>query len=187
MSPEQIIADARRQGRVALDEAFRQASACESLSIPVPRGCFAKTAADAAAKVQALSPPLVAKVVSANLLHKSDVGGVRLDLSDAAAVRDAVAAMSEIAAIRSAGIDGWLVEEMAPKGAGGGDRGLPRSAVRADGDGGSRRHLRGDSAGRRVPHLPDRCRRCARHARRTQGCGSARRRPRTARQSTRPR
>jgi acyl-CoA synthetase (NDP forming) len=115
VSPEEIIAETRRHGRVALDESSGK-RLLQSLSIPVPRGCFAKTAEDAAAKVQALSPPLVAKVVSANVLHKSDVGGVRLDLGDAAAVRDAVTAMSEIPAIRSAGIDGWLVEEMVPKG-----------------------------------------------------------------------
>jgi acyl-CoA synthetase (NDP forming) len=115
VSPEEIIADARRQGRLALDEASGK-RLLQSVSIPVPRGCFAKTVEDAIAKIQALNPPLVAKVVSANLLHKSDVGGVRLDLDGAAAVRDAVAEMAEIAAIRAAGIDGWLVEEMAPKG-----------------------------------------------------------------------
>ena len=115
MNPEQIIAEARRQGRTALDESSGK-RLLQSISIPVPRGFFAKTAEDAAAKVNALSPPLVAKVVSAKVIHKSDVGGVRLDLKDAVAVRDAVAFMSEIPAIRSAGIDGWLIEEMAPNG-----------------------------------------------------------------------
>ncbi len=115
MSPEEIIADARRQQRTALDEASGK-RLLQSVSIPVPRGLLARDAEDAAAKAQALTAPLVVKVVSANILHKSDVGGVRLHLRDAAAVRDAVAAMSEIPAIRAAGIDGWLIEEMAPKG-----------------------------------------------------------------------
>jgi acyl-CoA synthetase (NDP forming) len=115
VSPEEIIADARRHGRTALDEASGK-RLLQSVSIAVPRGLVARDAEDAAAKARALTAPLVAKVVSANLLHKSDVGGVRLHLKDATAVRDAVAAMSEIPAIRAAGIDGWLIEEMAPKG-----------------------------------------------------------------------
>jgi acyl-CoA synthetase (NDP forming) len=115
VSPEEIIAEARRQGRDALDELAGK-RLLRSVSIPVPRGCLARDAEDAAAKASELAPPLVAKVVSANILHKSDVGGVRLRLADAAAVRDAVAAMSDVPAIKAGGIDGWLVEEMAPAG-----------------------------------------------------------------------
>jgi acyl-CoA synthetase (NDP forming) len=115
VTPEQIIADARRQGRLALDEASGK-RLLQSVSIPVPRGLLARDADDAAVKAQALTPPLAAKVVSANLLHKSDAGGVRLHLHDATAVHEGVTAMSDIPAIRAAGIDGWLIEEMAPKG-----------------------------------------------------------------------
>ncbi len=115
MSPEEIIADARRQGRLALDEASGK-RLLHAMSIPVPRGFLARDADDAAAKAQMLTPLLVAKVVSGKLLHKSDVGGVRLHLKDATSVRDAVNAMAEIPAIKAAGPEGWLVEEMAPKG-----------------------------------------------------------------------
>jgi acyl-CoA synthetase (NDP forming) len=115
VNPEQIIAEARREGRLALDEASGK-RLLQSVLIPVPRGYLARDADDAAAKARALTPPLVAKVVSAKLLHKSDVGGVRLHLDDATAVRDAVMAMGEIPAIRAAGAEGWLIEEMAPKG-----------------------------------------------------------------------
>jgi acyl-CoA synthetase (NDP forming) len=115
VSPEEIIAEARRQGRNALDELSGK-QLLHSVSIPVPRGFVARDVEDAATKAEALAPPLVVKVVSANILHKSDVGGVRLHLADAAAVRDAVAAMSEVPAIKAGGIDGWLVEEMAPAG-----------------------------------------------------------------------
>jgi acyl-CoA synthetase (NDP forming) len=115
VSPEEIIAEARRQGRSALDEASGK-RLLQSFSIAVPRGLVARDAEDAEAKAKALTPPLVAKVVSSNVLHKSDVGGVRLNLADAMAVREAVAAMGEVAALKAAGIEGWLVEEMAPAG-----------------------------------------------------------------------
>ena len=102
MSPEEILADARRQGRLALDEASGK-RLLQSVSIPVPRLVLARDADDAAAKAQGLTPPLVVKVISAKLLHKSDVGGVRLHLKNSVAVRDAVIAMAEIPAIKAAG------------------------------------------------------------------------------------
>jgi acyl-CoA synthetase (NDP forming) len=115
VSPEEIFAEARRQGRPSLDEVSGK-RLLQSVSIQVPRGFLARDADDAATKAKALTPPLVAKVVSAKVLHKSDVGGVRLHLNDAAAVRDAVLAMGDIPAIKAAGAEGWLIEEMAPKG-----------------------------------------------------------------------
>jgi acyl-CoA synthetase (NDP forming) len=111
----QIIAEARGQGRIALDETAGK-RLLASASIPVPRGVVARDAVEAAAAAAGLIPPLVVKVVSRNLLHKSDVGGVRLGLPDVAAATSAIAAMSAVPAIAAAGIDGWLIEEMAPKG-----------------------------------------------------------------------
>ena len=59
---------------------------------------------------------LSCEVVSQQILHKSDVGGVRLGLEDATAVRDAVLEMAERPAIKAKGFDGWLVEEMGAAG-----------------------------------------------------------------------
>ena len=115
MEPEQIIAEARREGRVALDEASGK-RLLASFGIAVPRHVVAQDPDDAAHKAQTLDPPLVAKVISPDILHKSDAGGVRLHLKDAAAVRDAIAAMRNIPAIWSSRVEGWLIEEMAPKG-----------------------------------------------------------------------
>src|SRR5690606_24634445 len=60
--------------------------------------------------------PFVVKVISPEILHKSDVGGVALGLADAAAVEAAVDAMTRKPGIASAHVEGWLVEELAPAG-----------------------------------------------------------------------
>ena len=65
--------------------------------VPVPDGRL--TDADGAvAAAAALGVPVVVKAVAAHLAHKSDVGGVALDLTDGDAVRGAVAAMADLSA-----------------------------------------------------------------------------------------
>jgi hypothetical protein len=54
--------------------------------------------------------------MSPDILHKSDVGGVKVGLTDAAAVADAIRAMQAVPAIAKARVEGFLVEEMAPRG-----------------------------------------------------------------------
>ncbi|HBK05036.1 MAG TPA: CoA-binding protein [Acetobacteraceae bacterium] len=74
-----------------------------------------KEAADAAER---LGFPVVLKVQSPELPHKTEAGGVRLNLGSRQAVTDAYTTM--LADVRShapeAGIDGVLVQSMAPKG-----------------------------------------------------------------------
>jgi acetate---CoA ligase (ADP-forming) len=77
----------------------------------------AQAAADADAAVaaaQRLGYPVVLKLLSAEVLHKSDVGGVRLNLRDADVVRAAHAAILADAARLAPGasIDGVLVAPM---------------------------------------------------------------------------
>lgn len=109
-----IVAEARAAGRAALNEAeakrvltaFGITAPTGRLLPPVPMSGFAT----------GLAPPLVLKVVSRGILHKTESGGVRLHLSDEAAAVHAMADMGR--RIESAGhhIDGWLLEEMAPAG-----------------------------------------------------------------------
>jgi acetate---CoA ligase (ADP-forming) len=71
--------------------------------------------ADAAvAAAEALGYPVVLKIVSPDITHKSDVGGVALGLRDAAAVRAACVAMQAGVARQAPGaqIDGLLVAPM---------------------------------------------------------------------------
>ena len=115
MTPQAIIAAARRAGRRALGEADGKRLVA-AYGVPVPRTVMVADAAFPESSIAALRPPLALKVVSPAILHKSDVGGVRLDIADAAGLRDAIAAMARIPAIRDTPRDGFLVEEMAPSG-----------------------------------------------------------------------
>jgi acyl-CoA synthetase (NDP forming) len=71
-----------------------------------------------AAAASAMNFPLALKIVSPDILHKTEVGGVVLGLTDAEAVADAAAAMLTRvdAAQPDATVDGFLLSEMAPAG-----------------------------------------------------------------------
>ena len=109
------IAEARRQGRAALDEhGAKQVLA--AYGIAVPRGVVVADATEVSRAIKALTPPLVVKLVSPDALHKSDVGGVKLNLADADAVKEAIEAIAAAAAPHGIPIEGFLIEEMAPAG-----------------------------------------------------------------------
>ncbi|MCD0497761.1 acetate--CoA ligase family protein [Achromobacter sp. MY14] len=86
--------------------------------LPVPDCTLATDANAAVAAAARAAGPVVLKVVSPDILHKSDVGGVKLNLSGEDAVRQGHAAILD--SIRThcpnARIDGVLVAPMAPKG-----------------------------------------------------------------------
>jgi len=69
------------------------------------------TAEEAVAAAQRFGFPVVMKILSPDILHKSEIGGVLLDVSDAGAVRDGFALLLERAkkAAPSARIEGVLV------------------------------------------------------------------------------
>ncbi|HEX2594312.1 MAG TPA: acetate--CoA ligase family protein, partial [Rhizomicrobium sp.] len=83
-------------------------------AIPVARSLFAATPKDAAACAKKIGGPVVLKIVSQDIVHKSDVGGVALDLMGSAAVTAAAQAMLDhiAQAAPNARIDGFLVQEM---------------------------------------------------------------------------
>ncbi|WP_169804402.1 acetate--CoA ligase family protein, partial [Polaromonas jejuensis] len=69
------------------------------------------TAADAVAAAQALGFPVVMKILSPDILHKSEIGGVLLNVASAGAVGDGFATLMERAkqAAPEARIEGVLV------------------------------------------------------------------------------
>ena len=109
------IAEARAAKRAALDELAGK-RLLASFGISVPKSVLVQDADAAAAACGSLKPPLVLKVVSPDILHKSDAGGVKVGLEGAVEVGDAVRAMMKHPAIGNARIDGFLLEEMAPAG-----------------------------------------------------------------------
>jgi acyl-CoA synthetase (NDP forming) len=115
MTPNELIAAARKQGRRALDEAAGKALLAQ-YGVTVPKTCVVQGPDDVEEALKALKPPFVVKVVSPDILHKSDAGGVRVRLNTPHEVREAIRAMAEQPKIRSARVEGWLIEEMAPEG-----------------------------------------------------------------------
>ncbi len=79
---------------------------------------LAKNAADAVRLADEMGYPVVMKIVSSQIIHKSDAGGVKINLADAAAVENAFEAIVNNAKAfnAEAQIDGVLVQKMAPKG-----------------------------------------------------------------------
>jgi succinyl-CoA synthetase beta subunit len=112
---QELIAEARRAKRTALDE-FDGKRLLEAYGIAVPRSILVQDVREAAEACKKLHSPLVLKVVSPDILHKSDVGGVRTGLEGKAEVEEAIRVMMKLLASGSARIDGFLLEEMAPAG-----------------------------------------------------------------------
>jgi acetyltransferase len=81
-------------------------------------GDLAADADEAVAIAEIISYPVVIKIVSQQILHKSDMGGIALNLSTANEVKVAVNEMRHKIqkAAPDAEIKGFLVEKMAPKG-----------------------------------------------------------------------
>ncbi|MDD1775810.1 MAG: acetate--CoA ligase family protein [Candidatus Methanomethylicus sp.] len=63
-----------------------------------------------------LGYPLVMKIVSPDILHKSDVGGVILNIKDSQGAKEAYGKIEEIKTKTGCMLEGALVEQMAPPG-----------------------------------------------------------------------
>jgi acyl-CoA synthetase (NDP forming) len=72
----------------ALDEVASK-KLLKAYGIPVSKEAIATTSAEAVTIAKTIGFPVVAKVVSAEILHKSDIGGVVLNINSAAEVRKA--------------------------------------------------------------------------------------------------
>ncbi|MDP6606166.1 MAG: acetate--CoA ligase family protein [Dehalococcoidia bacterium] len=111
------IAEARADGRTLLTE-VESKQLLHDAGIPVTQARFAAGADEAVAAAEEIGFPVVLKIVSGDIAHKSDVGGVALDLADADAVRSAHAAMLEAvkATAPDGTVDGVSVQQMAQPG-----------------------------------------------------------------------
>jgi Acyl-CoA synthetase (NDP forming) len=89
----------------------------ETCQIPVPRYAVATTPEEAEAKAAAIGFPLVAKIVSPQVVHKSDAGGVITGIASAEAAKKAFTAITANVRAASPGaeIRGVILEaEQAP-------------------------------------------------------------------------
>lgn len=117
MSFESVLAQARAEGRTLLNEVEAK-SVLKDAGVSVATTTLATNRAEAQSQAESAGYPVVLKVVSPDIAHKSDVGGVKLNLKD----KDAVgAAYDEILvnskkAVSNARINGVAVQHMAPQG-----------------------------------------------------------------------
>ncbi len=108
-----IIAEATAEEQVWLD-APRLQQLFDCYGIPIARSAKAVTPTDVARTSAEFGAPVVIKILSPDITHKSDVGGVVLNLEDPAAAKAAAEAMLVRIAKNApkAKIDGFLVQEM---------------------------------------------------------------------------
>lgn len=85
---EKIIETAKKENRTLLDE-YESKQILEAYEIPTVPTKIAKTAKEAVEQAQKMGFPLVLKLYSKTITHKSDVGGVKLNLTDIQAVEKA--------------------------------------------------------------------------------------------------
>ena len=90
----------------------------EAYGLDLIPGRTAVNAKQAVGIANDLGYPVAVKVVSPQVLHKSDLGGIALGLDSEKAVEDAVEKMQRkiLEAVPDAEIKGYLIEKMAPKG-----------------------------------------------------------------------
>ncbi len=114
---EQIIASAAAAARTALSE-IESKQLLQALGVAVTIPQAALNADEAAAAAARIGLPVVLKVLSPEVSHKSEVGGVALGLSSEREVRDAFARIRTSLAERAPGarFDGVAVDRMARPG-----------------------------------------------------------------------
>jgi acetyltransferase len=109
----QVVGDAASRGHEWLDPAQSQAL-LSAFGIPAVRTVHAGDAAQAAAAACDIGFPVAMKAVSQQLVHKSDAGGVALDLASRQQVADAAVKMRQRIARESpqARVQGFALQPM---------------------------------------------------------------------------
>ncbi|TPQ42554.1 acetyl-CoA synthetase [Bradyrhizobium guangdongense] len=100
-----IVSSSKASARAVLEKALKQAQGAaldevaskkllKAYGIPISKEGIAQTPAEAVKLAKQIGFPVVAKLVSAEILHKSDIGGVVLNLNSAAEVKKAFNAIT---------------------------------------------------------------------------------------------
>ncbi len=112
-----IIQKARQDGRDALTE-MEAKQVFEAYQMPVTHSKVSTSEDEAVSLAREIGYPLVMKIVSPQILHKSDAGGVKVNIKDEEGVRNAYNQILKNAKAYKADaeIHGILVQEMAPAG-----------------------------------------------------------------------
>jgi len=107
----QAILKDRGAGWLSAEE-VRQVLA--ALALPLPRGGVCRTSDEAAQLAKEIGFPVALKLASRQIVHKTEVGGVQLNLLNEASVRQAFAAIHDRLAVENKlnAFDGVLVQPM---------------------------------------------------------------------------
>jgi acetyl coenzyme A synthetase (ADP forming)-like protein len=82
-----VFKKVRADGRLQIGDAEAR-DVLEAYHIPIPASKLCSTADEAVAFAEEIGYPVVMKITSPDILHKTDIGGVRLNVQSAAEVRD---------------------------------------------------------------------------------------------------
>lgn len=113
----QIIAGAREDGRDSLTE-IEAKQVFAAYGLPVTKNALAKNEDEAVKLAEEIGFPIVMKIVSPDILHKSDAGGVKVNLKNTEEIRSAFKTIMDNAKAYKADADihGVVIQEMAPWG-----------------------------------------------------------------------
>lgn len=114
---EQALSAVREQGRTKVGDAESRQIA-QAYGIVMPRSELARDEEQAVTIAEEIGYPVAMKIASPDILHKTDIGGVKLNLVSASDVRDAFDLLMYRANryMPQADIWGALVQEMVPQG-----------------------------------------------------------------------
>ncbi len=112
-----MIDQVRQENRLTIGDAESR-QVLQAYGLRIPQSEIADTPDKAVAIASKIGYPVVLKIASPDILHKTDIGGVKVGLQNASDVRDAFELMVYRAQryIPDARIWGCLVQEMAPSG-----------------------------------------------------------------------
>jgi acetyltransferase len=112
-----VVEEAVKTGATEIVE-YQAQQILKAYNMPALASDLATTADEAAAAAEKIGFPVVLKIASVQISHKSDVGGVKVGLKNAGEVRAAFTEVTERAAKMrpDAHITGCLIQQMAPKG-----------------------------------------------------------------------
>ncbi|OQY23376.1 MAG: acyl-CoA synthetase [Anaerolineaceae bacterium 4572_32.1] len=83
-----LFEQVKSEGRLSIGDAEAR-QVLEAYGIPVPRSRLAATAEEAVRQADEIGFPVALKIASPDILHKTDIGGIKLDLRTPVDVRDA--------------------------------------------------------------------------------------------------
>jgi len=112
-----VIETVRADGRTAMTESEAK-TVFSAYGLPVAATRLAQTEAEAVQLAGEIGYPVVMKIMSPDIVHKSDAGGVKVNIKNEAAVREAFnTILSNACAYNStANVHGVAIQEMAPWG-----------------------------------------------------------------------